>query len=102
MSESDTEGQRSDGPTVIVAVRLHGELQRRVPDNLLKLVVPRSTTVAEIAELLGLRSGEVWIATLGDQLVDKDQRIESDAELELIPPVAGGAQARASRHGRLA
>jgi sulfur carrier protein ThiS len=47
-------------------------------------------TITDVMESLGLRPGEVWLATVDGQLADMDHQLQTDDELALMPPVGGG------------
>jgi molybdopterin synthase sulfur carrier subunit len=73
-----------------IQVRLYGELRRRASAHPLQMHVPEGATVTDVIASLGLRSGEVWLASLDNQLVKMDHRLRPEDELALIPPVGGG------------
>ena len=47
-------------------------------------------TIADVVQSLGLRPGEIWLATVDGQLTDMDYKLQPDDELALMPPVGGG------------
>jgi len=73
-----------------ISVRLLGNLRRHAPTGSLQIEVQEGTTVAKVIELLGLRPGDVWLAKLGDQLVDMNHPLRGGGDLLLIPPIGGG------------
>jgi molybdopterin converting factor small subunit len=73
-----------------VLVRLYGGLRGYTSSNLLQLDLQDGATVADVMAQLNLRPGEVWLATLDDQLVETNHLLRSDDALSLIPPVGGG------------
>jgi molybdopterin converting factor small subunit len=73
-----------------VTVRLLGGLGSRAPTSPLEVEIRQNATVAEVVERLGLRPGEVWLATLNGQLVAEGHLLQAGDELSLIPPIGGG------------
>ena len=73
-----------------ISVRLLGNLRRHATAGPLQIEIREGTTVTEAIELLGLRPGEVWLAKLGEQLVEMNRPLREGDELLLIPPVGGG------------
>lgn len=73
-----------------VLVRLYGGLRGYISSNPQELDLHDGATVADVIAQLNLRPGEVWLATLNDQLVETNHLLRPDDELSLIPPVGGG------------
>lgn len=73
-----------------VLVRLYGGLRGYTSSNPLQLDLQDGATVADVMAQLNLRPGEVWLATLDDQLVETNHLLRPDDALSLIPPVGGG------------
>ena len=78
-------------------LRLRGGLRNYASSSSLEMDVHEGATVADVVESLGLRSGEVWLAMLDDQLVDKDHTLHPGDRLSLIPPVGGGSAKKISK-----
>ena len=75
---------------MMVSVQLVGDLGRRTEESPIRLQVRQGSTVAEVIALLELRSGEVWLAKVGQSLVGRDRRLEEGDLVVLLPPVGGG------------
>ncbi len=73
-----------------VLVRLYGGLRGYISSNPQELDLHDGATVADVIAQLNLRPGEVWLATLNDQLVETNHLLRPDDELSLIAPVGGG------------
>jgi molybdopterin synthase sulfur carrier subunit len=73
-----------------IRVRLHGVLRRSASASQLELDLHEGATVASVIESLGLRPGQVWLATLDDRVVEMDHPLGPGDRLALIPPVGGG------------
>lgn len=71
-------------------MRLHGELGRFAPRGSSEADVPEGTSIAQLAGLLGIRSGEYWLAGINGSMVEHSRVLRPGDEVELIPPVSGG------------
>jgi molybdopterin converting factor small subunit len=75
---------------VRILVRLFGGLRGYSSSKTLEINAIDGATIADVVDSLGLRPGEVWLATVDGQLADMDHQLQPDDELALVPPVGGG------------
>jgi molybdopterin converting factor small subunit len=73
-----------------VQVELFGELGLGAEESPVLLELGPGSTVADAISQLQFRSGEVWLAKIGQALVDRDHRLQDGDTLVLFPAVGGG------------
>lgn len=73
-----------------VVVELFGDLRRYGAEGVAEVEAPDGASVSAIVELLGMRSGEVWLAGVDGAMVPQDHVVRSGERVVLIPPAGGG------------
>jgi sulfur carrier protein ThiS len=73
-----------------ITVKLVGRLGRRALPSAQEIPIQEGTTVVEVVKTLGLRPGDVWLATVNGRFAEDDQPLQPGDDLVLIPPVGGG------------
>jgi molybdopterin converting factor small subunit len=73
-----------------ITVKLVGRLGRRALQSPQEIPIQAGTTVGGIVNTLGLRPGDVWLATVNGRFADDDQPLQPGDDVVLIPPVGGG------------
>jgi molybdopterin converting factor small subunit len=83
---------------VRVEVRLFATLARYLPENqhagIATVDVAEGSTVADVAQALGIPPEMSRIALVNDQDAADDLRLAAGDVLTLFPPLAGGARTR--------
>jgi molybdopterin converting factor small subunit len=79
-----------EGERLKITIRLHGDLRRFTPSGSAEVDVPDDASIADVARLLGIRSGEYWLAGINGSMVALSQVLHPGDEVELIPPMGGG------------
>jgi molybdopterin converting factor small subunit len=79
---------------VNVSVRTYGSLREVVgakrPGDAVETNVAPGSTVADVAEHLGIPSGMVFLAMLDGEPCDLSAQVPERAEVTLMPPFTGG------------
>jgi hypothetical protein len=74
-----------------VEVHMHGNLRRFLPDGVgsVELDLPDGTRVCEVIEQLRA-TDEIWLASIGDDVVPISARLSDRASLNFFPILEGG------------
>ncbi len=77
-----------------VSVRAYGSIREIVgaerPGDIVEVDVAPGSTVASVAEYLGVSPGMVFLAILDGEPCDLAARVGEGAEVTLMPPFTGG------------
>jgi len=78
-----------------VTVRLHGTLRKYLPagsaDNMIVVEVAEGATVADVVTRLGIPSNHAKIMVSGHEHLEPMSVLQDGQEVNLFPPLAGGA-----------
>ena len=74
-----------------VEVHMHGNLRRFLPDGVasVELDLPDGTRVCEVIEKLRA-SDDIWLASIGDDVVPVSAQLSDRISLNLFPILEGG------------
>jgi hypothetical protein len=74
-----------------VEVHMHGNLRRFLPDGVscVEFDLPEGTRVCEVIERLGA-AHEIWLASIGEDVVPVSAQLNDRASLNLFPILEGG------------
>ena len=74
-----------------VEVHMHGNLRRFLPDGVssVELDLPEGTRVSEVIERLRA-DHEIWLASIGDDVVPVSAQLSDRVSLNLFPILEGG------------
>ena len=87
---------RTDGPTVAVTVILSAALRRRRPgggDGPQRHVFAAGATLADLLAALGIDGTTDLTAAVDGELAERDTPLHDGAEVMLLAPMEGGAEA---------
>ncbi len=78
-----------------VTVRLHATLKKYIPrgnsGDAVVLEVPAGSTVAEVVERLGIPPKHAGMLVCGDDYLERSSPVRDGQEINVFPPLAGGA-----------
>lgn len=78
-----------------ITVKLHGTLRRFLPpgssDNAAALDMPDGSTVADVVSRLGIPPDHTKMMVSGDEYLETTSVLHDGQEVNLFPPLAGGA-----------
>ena len=74
-----------------IKVHMHGNLRRFLPDGVscVELDLPDGTRVCDVIERLRAEN-EIWLASIGEDVVSVSARLGDRASLNLFPILEGG------------
>lgn len=74
-----------------IEVHMHGNLRRFLPDGVsrMELDLPEDARVCDVIEQLRAE-GEIWLASIGEDIVPVSAQLSDKASLNLFPILEGG------------
>ena len=74
-----------------IEVNMHGDLRRFLPGGAasMELEFPDGTSVGEVIERLHGQH-DIWIASIGDEVIPLSARLENGTSLDFYPHLEGG------------
>ena len=86
----------TDTPTITVTVRFFADLRRFLPrgaDGPQPYTVPGGATVADLLAAVGIEARADVTAAMDGELAGRDTPLRDGAEIMLLSPMEGGAEA---------
>lgn len=77
---------------IVIMVRAFGGLGHFLPGgkDSARIVLPRGSKVSDVIKASGIPEGEVWLVSLGGELVGLDREVRDGDEITVFAPVGGG------------
>ncbi|MCL4369704.1 MAG: MoaD/ThiS family protein [Chloroflexi bacterium] len=75
-----------------VRARFFGDLKKFAPhdEDVVEVDLPEGSTVSKLVDAAHVERGELWRASIKNQLVELDQVLQEGDEVFLFPPIGGG------------